>query len=117
MPLLKTFNPEVVSALGTLSEQADEAHAFIEQLAKDLLRRVEKPRAGNAVILDRRELEAVPPLVLRQVLRLIWEREGWPMGQMGFEDWERAAELTGRDFPGGVSMHVRERVVQLGRHT
>ncbi len=117
VPLLKTFNPEVVSVLGHLAEQAEEAHAFLEQQAVDLLKRVEKPRAGDLIVLDRREVERSPRLLIREALRLIWERQGWPMGAMTFDHWERAAHLKDCDFPGGISVHVCERVVQLGRRS
>jgi tRNA(Ile)-lysidine synthase len=114
VPLLKTFNPEVASVLGRLAEQAEEAHAFLEDRARVLLRQVEKPRAGATVILDRHQLSEQPRLMVREVLRLIWRREGWPMGEMDFDQWEHAVELKRRDFPGGISMQVRDRVVQLG---
>ncbi len=113
VPLLKTFNPEVVSVLGHLAEQAEEAHAFIEHQGVELLKRVEKPRAGGLIVLDRRELASAPQLLVRKVLRLIWEREGWPMGAMTFDHWERAAQFEDCDLPGGVTLTLRERVVQL----
>ena len=117
VPLLKTFNPEVTSVLGHLAEQAEEAHAFIEQQAVELLKRVEKPRAGDLIVLDRRELESAPQLLVREALRLIWVREGWPMLAMTFDHWVRAAHLTDCDFPGGVTLRSHGRVVQLGRRS
>ena len=117
VPLLKTFNPEVVPVLGHLAEQAEEAHAFLEQQAVDLLNRAEKPRAGDLIVLDRRELESAPRLLVREALRLIWEREGWPMLAMTFDHWVRAAHLNDCDFPGGVTLRSTGRVVQLGRRS
>ncbi|HEY3788774.1 MAG TPA: tRNA lysidine(34) synthetase TilS [Urbifossiella sp.] len=116
LPLMKSFNPEAVAVLGRLAEQADEAHSFIESQAREFLQRIEKPRAGDVIVLDRRELLVAMALLRREAFRLIWEREGWPMGEMSFDHWERAADLTDCDFPEGVGMRVRERVVQLGRH-
>lgn len=115
LPLIETFNPEAVAALCSLAEQADEAHAFIEQHARELLTRAEKPRAGSTIILDRTSLEA--PLLIRSALRLIWEREGWPMGEMNHDHWCAAATLADRDFPGGVTMRAVGRVVQLRRQS
>ncbi|MDB5305904.1 MAG: tilS [Gemmataceae bacterium] len=120
LPLLKTFNPEVMTVLGRLAEQAAEAHAVIAEQARALLDRAELPRAGKSVILDAGILTAAPQLVLRAALRLIWEREGWPMGEMGYFQWERAVDVAqhlsgGWDFPGGVSARYRGRVVQIGR--
>jgi tRNA(Ile)-lysidine synthase len=120
LPLLKTFNPEIVFALSRLAEQANEAHDVIVEQARSLLRGAELPRAGDRVILDAAALIAAPRLVVRSALRLVWEREGWPAGDMGFDAWEMAAEVATRnaggwDFPGGVSARHRGRVVQIGR--
>jgi tRNA(Ile)-lysidine synthase len=56
--------------------------------------------------------------VLRAALRLVWERESWPMSDMTFDAWNRAVEIAGGnatacDFPGGVTMRHAGRVVQL----
>jgi tRNA(Ile)-lysidine synthase len=117
VPLLETFNPRVVPVLGRLAEQAEEASAYIEEQARQLLKQAEKPRAGEMVILDRQVLTEGPRLLVREVMRLIWAREGWPMGEMDFDQWDRAAVLANHDFPGGVTMRGKERVVQLRRRT
>ena len=120
LPLLKTFNPDVVAALGRLAAQAGEAHALVAALARDLLARAELPRAGGDVILDAALLAAAAPLVTRAALRLVWEREGWPMDRAGSDAWGRAAavvtgEAGGWDFPAGISLRRRGRVVRIGR--
>ena len=120
LPLLRTFNPDVVSALAHLAEHANEAHEIITGAATDLLAKAERPRAGNAIILDATVLTAAPRALVRAALRLLWEREGWPMSDMTFEAWERAVEVACRnvgacDFPGGVTMRHSGRVVQLVR--
>ncbi|MBY0458583.1 MAG: tRNA lysidine(34) synthetase TilS [Gemmataceae bacterium] len=122
LPLLKTFNPDVVSALAHLAEHASEAHEMIASAAADLLTKAECPRPANAVVLDGATLRAAPPAVLRAALRLIWEREGWPMADMGFDAWDRAVAVARRDlgacdFPGGVSMRHAGAVVQLARRS
>jgi tRNA(Ile)-lysidine synthase len=117
LPLAETFNPEAVSVLGRIATQADEAFAFLESEARSLLNRAEKPRAANTIILHRSALEAAPPILVRTTLRLIWERESWPMGEMDFDHWTAAAELRDRDFPGGVMLRSTSRVVQLRRQS
>src|SRR5207248_3290525 len=72
LPLLKTFNPDVVSALGRLAEQAAEAHEVIDGQARSLLLTAELPRAGDGVILDADALTAAPRPVVRSALRLVW---------------------------------------------
>lgn len=119
LPLLRTFNPDVVSALSRVAEHASEAHEIVTHAARELLVRAELPRAGNAVILDAVALGGSRVLI-RAVLRLLWEREGWPLGGMSFDSWQRAVEVACRDagacdFPGGVTMRHTGRVVQLAR--
>jgi hypothetical protein len=51
-------------------------------------------------------------------LRLVWEREGWPMSEMGFDAWDRAVavvlgNIAAGDVPGGISMRHAGRVVQI----
>ena len=120
LPLLKTFNPDVVSALAHLAEHANEAHEVITRAATELLARAERPRAGSTIILDAATLLAASRGALRAALRLVWERENWPMSDMSFDAWNRTVEIatgnaTAGDFPDGVTMRHAGRVVQLTR--
>jgi tRNA(Ile)-lysidine synthase len=128
LPLLKTFNPDVVSALCRLAGQAEDATAILAAEADRLLRRVELPRAGDRVILDAtpfsplhkpREDQAHPYLA-REMFRRLWAREGWPGGAMTFAHWDRlhavaAGSESAADFPGGVHARRAGAVVQLTR--
>ena len=121
LPLLKTFNPEIVASLGRLASQADEAHDIIVSQARALLAKAELPRAGGAIILDADAMGGHASVV-RSMLRLIWDREGWPVAAMDHAAWGRAADVARRnagacDFPGGVTMRHRGRVVQIGRRS
>ncbi|MBA4063726.1 MAG: tRNA lysidine(34) synthetase TilS [Isosphaera sp.] len=118
LPLLRAFNPDVVTALARLAEHAADAHAIILEKAAEVLAAAERPRVGATVVLDAAALG--PPPVTRAVLRLVWEREGWPADDMGADAWDRACavargEVAGWDFPGGVSARRAGRVVQLAR--
>jgi tRNA(Ile)-lysidine synthase len=120
LPLLRTFNPDIVSALTHIAEHASEAHDVLSVLAGELLAKAERPRAANTVVLDAATLAAAPCAVLRVSLRALWEREGWPVSDMGFDAWDRAVEsaagnATACDFPGGVTMRKVGRVVQIAR--
>jgi tRNA(Ile)-lysidine synthase len=118
--LAEGYNPEVVAALGRLAEQAEEVYAAAEAEARALLAEAERPRAGALLVFERRSLAAAPRGRVREALRLVWEREGWPMAEMGFDAWERLAavargESAAVDLPGGVRARGRGRVVQVGR--
>src|SRR5262249_29885455 len=108
--LERDYNPAIVEVLCRLAEQAQSLHAEICADAADLLRKAELPRAGNVVVLATASLQNASDNLLREMFRLLWQREGWPMGDMDFESWHRLADLTtgkgqARDFPGGI--HVR----------
>jgi tRNA(Ile)-lysidine synthase len=127
LPLLaRQYNPAIGAVLARLAEQAQELFRHVELHAESFLEKCELPRAGDAVILDRArlgqemELKTAPRHLLRDMLRLIWQREGWPRDRVNFADWDRAAavalgELTAADLPGGISIRCRERVVQIRR--
>ena len=73
----------------------------------------------GVVVLDASFLEEATRRILRAALRLLWRREGWPMGGMGLDDWEAAArvclgEETARDFPGGTRVRRSQGMVRVG---
>src|SRR5262249_24559720 len=114
--LAAEYNPAIAAALCQLAEQAQEVQQVEDAAAAALLGEAERPRAGNMVILDGIYLEKAPRHRLREVLRLVWQREGWPQGGMSFAAWDRAAavalgEAVAVDLPGGVSVRRRGRVV------
>jgi tRNA(Ile)-lysidine synthase len=116
--LASEYNPDIHSTLARLAEQAADAFAEIEAQAAALLAECELPRTPDMLVLDRTKLGAAPRHLLREALRLLWRREGWPCDGMRFEDWNRAAavvcgELTAVDLPGRVHVRGRGRVVQL----
>jgi tRNA(Ile)-lysidine synthase len=117
--LAERYNPAVVEVLGRLAEQAGEAYQHIESQALGLLAAAELPRAGPLLVFDRRRMGEAPREVLREALRLAWEREGWPLGTMTFGHWDRLArvargEAAAVDLPGGIQARCQARVVQLG---
>jgi tRNA(Ile)-lysidine synthase len=118
--LAERFNPAIVVVLCRLADQADELFREEDAAAAALLARAERPRAGAMLVLDRQALAGAPRRLVRSALRHLWQREGWPTGSMGFEAWERLAEVaigerTAVDLPAGVTARCRERVVQLER--
>ena len=122
LPLLKTFNPEVVTVLGQLSEQADGAYAHQCEAAASLLQQAEKPRAGNHVILDRPTLIAAPRDIVRALFRQIWARENWPQRNMDHTAWERTVAIVHGEshthhFPGHIGIHAIGTVIRVGPHS
>jgi tRNA(Ile)-lysidine synthase len=120
LPLLaRTYNPAIVAVLGRLAAQAEEIFALQEQEARALLQEAEKPRAAARCVFDRDPLAAAPRHRLREALRLVWEREGWPVSEMSFAAWDRLAgvargEAAAVDLPGGIRARCRGRVLLVG---
>lgn len=120
LPLLRTFNTGIVDVLGRLCVQAEELFAEQEAETGELLRSVELPRAGEMLILDAEKLSALGEAKTRRVLRMLWDREGWPVNAMTFDHWRRAAiiamgEHPAADFPDGMRIARVGRVVQVRR--
>jgi tRNA(Ile)-lysidine synthase len=116
--LASDYNPAVVEVLGRLADQAAAVERVIEEAAAALLREAELPRAGELLIFDLSRLGRADRHLLREMLRLAWQREGWPLGGMGYEEWDRAAavalgEAEASDLPGGVRARRRGRVLQV----
>jgi tRNA(Ile)-lysidine synthase len=123
LPLLaRDYNPAVARTLGRLAEQAVGAAAVIAEAAAQLLKVAERPRAGPLVILDSSALVGVSPYLLTEVFRCVWDREGWPAGEMNGAAWKRLiavvqGEVHAVDLPGGVRAERRERVVQMAKRS
>jgi tRNA(Ile)-lysidine synthase len=122
LPLLKAeFNPQVVKALCRLSLQAGEAQSVVEELAGELLEASLRECSADEVALETRLLRPAQRLVVRELLRLVFLRQDWPRQQMGFEDWERLAELAqsaqvpkSLSLPGGIEAHYRRGMLRIG---
>ncbi len=120
LPLLaRDYNPGVVGVLTRLAEQAAEAFEDERRQAEALLSQAELPRAGDALVFDRKPLAAATRNGIRAMFRLAWEREGWPRGGMDFEHWDRLAglalgEAEALELPAGLGARRLERTVLVG---
>jgi tRNA(Ile)-lysidine synthase len=118
--LTQQYNLAIVHVLSKLARQSAEVFQIRENLAREQLARLERPRAGSIVILDSRQLAALPRHFVREVFHVLWTRESWPMRRMGFGEWDRLADLANGDvgaidLPDGVHARRLEHVVQIER--
>lgn len=114
IPVLRQFNPEIVPALSLLSEQAADVFQYIQEVQTGWRARVLLPRAGATLILVRESLLQMPELLRRELLRALWQEEGWPLASMTHAHWHRLANLAPGDYPGQIRLTLTDRVVQLG---
>jgi tRNA(Ile)-lysidine synthase len=116
--LEREYNPALVDALCRLGKQAAEVQAEMRPLAEELLGRAELPRAGDMLVFRADVLGSASPHRLREMFRLVWQREDWPQSAMGFDEWQRLVavvrdEAAAWDLPGGVHVRRAARVIQL----
>lgn len=120
LPLLQAdYSAAIVPLLGQLALQASEVFEEIEQAALQLLRDCELPPAGPLRILDARKLAGKPRHLVREAIRLLWDREQWGRDVMNYHDWDRAAaaalgELPSVDLPGRIRVRRKGNIVQFG---
>ena len=110
LPLLQTFNSDVVEALSRTALQAEELFSEQQAEGERLLELVELPTVGGVMVLDAAQLDTLTEPAIRLLCRSLWARQRWPTSAMTFTHWDRLAKIAknlGRaaDFPGG--MHVR----------
>ena len=116
--LEQDYYPAIVDVLCRLAGQADEMYADIAARAGTLLREAELPRAGPMLVFAADRLQKADANLVREMFRLVWQREGWPMSAMDFERWNRLVEISAGtcpmwEFPGKLVARRVGRVVQV----
>ena len=107
LPQLRAeYNPQMDRALTRLARQVAEVHAALVHVAEQLWATSRESPNSAACVLAWQKLANSPQHVLREMFVLIWQHHGWPRQAMGFDHWNRLADLVHRggrlDLPGGV---------------
>jgi tRNA(Ile)-lysidine synthase len=120
LPLLEEqFNPAFRQVLASLSSQAAEVAAFLRRQAETLADRALQSASSEALRIDCSVLQAVDPVLVREVLRVIWSRADWPLKRMGSREWYRLSELvvagSAAHLPGRIDARRRGSLLVLNR--
>lgn len=112
------YNSGIVDVLCRLAMQAQEWHGETCEQALQMLTAAELARAGDMLVFSLARLQSASANQVREMFRLVWQREGWPMGEMSFDRWNRLVDLahgscTAWDFPGFVHARRAQTVLQL----
>ncbi|MFN4261027.1 MAG: tRNA lysidine(34) synthetase TilS [Gemmataceae bacterium] len=119
LPLLADqYNPAIRAILCRLAVQAEETYAGLEARAAVVWAAAEKPRVGQVLIFDLHPLRTQPRYLIREIFRLVWQREGWPTAAMSFARWDDLAalvfgELAAVDLPHGLHAETQRHVLRL----
>jgi tRNA(Ile)-lysidine synthase len=117
--LAERYNPAIVRVLAHLAEQAGDVYRMEETAALTLLSETELPRAGALLIFDRAPLVTASRHRVREMFRMVWLREDWPLSGMDHAAWDRIADVvfdgpSAADLPGNLRIRRLAHVVQLG---
>jgi len=111
--LARDYSPAIVDALVRLSRLAGDAQRVVEAAAEELAERAIVECSAARVVVDGQVLAAADRHLAREALLAIWRRQGWPLGEMGFAEWELLAEMAvgaagKRVLPGAVVAEARD---------
>jgi tRNA(Ile)-lysidine synthase len=119
LPLLRAhYNEGIDEVLCRLAEQASDMQAMMVEQASALLRVSERPRAGSVLVFAVDALKNVNAHLVREMFRLVWQRECWPMSGMDHVHWQRVVDIAlgdhkACDFPGRIHVCRVGRVLQV----
>lgn len=121
------LNPDVEGALLRLSQQASELQEYIAPLVDGLFAQhaasaLHGINAGSGEIrISRPHPMEVPLLVLRELCKRAWQQAGWPLRDMGYDQWHQLAEMlcSGAGapimLPGGARAELMDGFLVLRR--
>jgi hypothetical protein len=134
LPALREyFNADVDTALLRLAQQASETHQLIADAAATAAGccvTYEYEAVADAQDAGTRRVQRIqincqllgghPSLIIREVCKTAWVEAGWPLQEMGFDQWRQLAELiVGKcevatiNLPSGVRARLSQRVLML----
>lgn len=122
LPYLREhFNQEIDGALLRLGQLAQESQAQVARQVDSLIDQAVKITT-HEVIIDTSRLDFGEPYVVREMLMEIWRRQIWPLGEMGFQQWESIAVMATSPqqsppitMPGGIRITGGPRELHMKR--
>ena len=110
LPLLeRDYNPRVRESVLRLAQIAGQADDFLEQQAEAAYG-VAARVMEEGLELDVRRVAHMHPALVRQMLLVAWQEQGWPLQDMSHEKWEElramvqggASAATAKTFPANI---------------
>lgn len=119
LPKLRAeYNQGVDQALLRLASQAVELQSVLgERIAALTDRAVSLDSNEKQTVLNVAALRSEKPYLVLEVFRTVWQRAGWPLGAMGFDQWQQLASLVFADGDrGAITLPGKIRAERLGEH-
>ncbi|MEW4527608.1 tRNA lysidine(34) synthetase TilS [Maioricimonas sp. JC845] len=116
LPMLRREgNRKVDEALRRLGAQAAELQSAMETLAVRCLEQAIRDLQPGVARLDRDVLAAQPRHLIREIFVQLWTRQQWPRQPMGFDHWDRLADLVLETGPSAATLPGRCDARRRGR--
>jgi tRNA(Ile)-lysidine synthase len=116
LPLLaREYSAGIIESLVRLGSLAADAQHVIEELGETLLDSSLVECEAGRVVIDCRGLAKKDRHLVREALVAAWRRQGWPLQSMGFDEWNRLAEMALADAPGESTKQVFPGAVSVER--
>jgi tRNA(Ile)-lysidine synthase len=119
--LEQNYNPRAREALLRIGQITAQAEDFLNQQAETVLSAAAR-RIPGGVEFDLKRLNHLHPALIRHVLLLAWQQQGWPLQDMAFEKWQRLVEwcqpagdaaLCVDNLPSAVRAELSENYLRL----
>jgi tRNA(Ile)-lysidine synthase len=115
----RNFNPRIRDALTRLGQQAMDIDVVLQSVVDEILETVLEEATADVCRIRCDGLAEHPPHLIRETLKRLWRRVGWPEQRMGFEEWNRLSDLV-RDqgtatLPGSIEARRRGTLLILRR--
>jgi tRNA(Ile)-lysidine synthase len=114
------YGPKVRESLVRLAGLAADAERVIETQADHLIEQTLVDSSPQRLTFDRQKLAQADRHLLRQAMVQAWRAQSWPLGAMGFADWDLLADMifdakptaTRQTLPGAINVRcTRDQVI------
>ncbi|HEV8004012.1 MAG TPA: tRNA lysidine(34) synthetase TilS [Planctomycetaceae bacterium] len=115
--LERELGTPIRDSLLRMAEQASELQSTLEILAERLFNQCLEDETPDLVRLNAELLEDQPRHLVREVFVFLWKRKGWPRQAVGFDDWDRLANLVSvggsATLPGNINATRRGKLLVI----
>lgn len=94
LPLLSgQYNPRIDEALLRLGMLAGDAQSMVDRATAELYDLAVRRENAESIEIDVAILAGQPAHLVRELLVAVWRHERWPLGTMGYGEWNALAEM------------------------
>jgi tRNA(Ile)-lysidine synthase len=102
--LTEQYNPNIRESILRLGQLAAESQQVTDRLIEPLLEIVGLFDSSDRVRVNCAGWKTSDAAIVRAALVAIWRRQSWPLGDMGFREWERLSALAIEEKPPALEM-------------